>query len=214
MKNLLLSAVLLLAVSSSFADTIINNFTGYNNGWGVFGDTGRSTQTYERCSPFLMGKTISIASFYTGGPFDPGDIIAGAYIATWTGTKAGLLVYDSGQFTYDNAGNETLSFNTGGVVVHPGEQYIVFLSTSKFHGKSEGSTYFSAGDPNGNLNGFAYYNNAGSFDALFSTDWEESGLSPDLAVNLEFASVPEPGSLVLTGTGVLSWVGVLRRKLF
>jgi hypothetical protein len=213
MKKALLLSVVLLFAASSFADTVINNFNGYNDTWGVFGDTGRSTQTYGEVFTVPDGENyLNSFSFYTGDPFDPGDIIAGAYIATWTGTKAGLLLYDSNQFTYDNAGNETLSFNTGGVVVHPGEQYIVFLSTSKFHGQSQGSTYFSAGDSNANLNGFAYYNNAGSFDALFFTNWEEFGLSPDLAVNLEFASVPEPSSLVLTGTGVLGLAGILRRK--
>jgi hypothetical protein len=211
-KALLLSAVLLVA-ASGFADTIINNFTGYNDGWGAFGDTGRSTQTYGEVFTVPDGENyLNSFSFYTGGPFDPGDIVAGAYVATWTGTKAGQLLYDSGQFTYDNAGNETLGFSTGGIVVHPGEQYIMFLSTSKFHGQSDGSTYFSAGDSNANLNGFAYFNNGGSFDGLFFSDWEAIGLFPDLAVNLEFTSVPEPSSLVLVCTGVLGLTSVLRRK--
>jgi hypothetical protein len=62
------------------------------------------------------------------------------------------------------------------------------------------------------LNGFAYFNNAGSFDSLFVNEWEASGLSPDWAVDLEF-NVPEPGSLVLLGTAALGGFGVLRRKL-
>ncbi len=42
----------------------------------------------------------------------------------------------------------------------------------------------------------------------------EAGLSPDLAINLEFTTVPEPAPLVLLGTGILGGAGVLRHKLF
>jgi hypothetical protein len=43
--SLLLSAVLLIAVGG-FADTTINNFTGYNDGWNPFGDPAYATQTF------------------------------------------------------------------------------------------------------------------------------------------------------------------------
>ncbi len=125
-KAILLSAVLLLALSS-FADTTINNFTGYNDGWFPFGDPNNATQTYGEIFTAPSGGDTSLASFsfYTGDPFFTGDIIAGAYIATWTGTHAGKLLYDSGEFDYDNAGNEELTFNTGGLSVTPGAQYIM-----------------------------------------------------------------------------------------
>lgn len=90
---------------------------------------------------------------------------------------------------------------------------MVFLSTSKFHGQSIGSTYVSYGGTNQYLDGFAYFNNGRAFDSLFANDWDGYGLQPDWAVNLEFNNVPEPGSLVLLGTGIAGGVGVLRRKL-
>jgi len=213
-EALLLCAVLLLA-ASSFADTIINNFTGYNDGWNPFGDPAYATQTYGEIFTAPDGvNNLSSFSFYTGDPVPiyPGDIIAGAYIATWTGAHAGTLLYDSGKFDYDNLGNEQLTFNTNGVTMTPGQQYVMFLSTTKFHGQSFGATYVSDGSTNQYLDGFAYFNNY-NFDTLFANNWDAYGLQPDMAVDLEFNTIPEPSSLLMLGTGILAGLGALRRKL-
>ncbi|MFZ0707823.1 MAG: PEP-CTERM sorting domain-containing protein [Candidatus Korobacteraceae bacterium] len=213
-KTLLLCAVLLLALCS-FADTSINNFTGYNDGWFPFGDPNNATQTYGEIFTAPDGiNNLTSFSFYTGDPFFSGDIIAGAYIATWTGTHAGALLYDSGQFNYDNAGNEELTFNTNGVAVSPGQQYVMFLSTSKFHGESVGATYVSYGGTNQYLDGFAYFNNGRDFESLFFNDWNAYGLQPDWAIDLEFNSVPEPGTLLMLGTGILGSIAGFQRRLF
>jgi hypothetical protein len=213
---LLLSAVLLLAVSS-FADAIINNFNGYNDQWSAFGDPANATQTYGEVFTVPDGvNNISSFSFYFGNSIDSGNIIFGDYIATWTGTHAGSLLYQNGPFDYDNVGDQTVILFTaghGGVAVTPGQQYVMFLSTSQFHGQSFGSTYSSSGDPNDNLNGFAYFNNGSNFNELFTNSWDNFGLQPDLAVDIRFNNAPEPGSLILLGTGILGGLGVLRRKL-
>jgi PEP-CTERM motif len=213
-KATLLLAVLLLA-ASSFADTTINNFTGYNDGWAPFGGDARSTQTYGEIFTAPGGiNTLTSFSFYMGDPYYDGNIITGAYIATWTGTHAGTLLYDSGQLNYDNVGNEELTFNTGGsVFVTPGQQYVMFLSTSKFYLQSDGGAYISNGATNQYLNGFAYFNNGSGFDNLFANAWDGYGLSPDWAVDLQFSATPEPGTLLMLGAGVLGAIGTLRRKL-
>jgi hypothetical protein len=211
---LLLTAVLLLSVSG-FADAIVNNFTGYNDYWHSFGDQLTDTQTYGEIFTVPTGETyLTSFSFFTGHPIDPGNIVLGAYIAEWNGDRLGNLLYDSGKFTYDNAGDEELTFNTGGVFVNPGQKYMIFLSTTQFSGESVGSTYFSTGSSNDALNGFSYYNNGNNWVVLFATQWQGYGLSPDLAVNLDFQSVPEPGSLVFLGTGIVGLAGILRNKLF
>ncbi len=77
-KALLLSAVLLFGVCS-FADTIVNNFTGYNDGYRWFGAQPGTTQTYGEVFTAPQGVSdLSSFSFYTGSPIDPGPIIAGA----------------------------------------------------------------------------------------------------------------------------------------
>ncbi len=214
-KAILLCAVLLLA-ASGFADTIVNNFTGYNDGYYPFGDPNTATQTYGEIFTAPTGvNTLENFSFYMGDPLINGNIITGAYVATWTGTHAGQLLYSSGAFNYDNAGNEQLTFNTNSsVIVSPGQQYIMFLSTSEFHGQSSGEAFVSYGSTDPNLNGFAYFNNGPGFGNLFSNPWDGFGLSPDWAVDLQFDTTPEPGTILMLGTGILGSIGVLRPKLF
>ncbi len=50
-------------------------------------------------------------SFYMGSSLGGGNIITGAYVATWNGSMAGTLLYDSGSFNYDNNGDEQLTWN-------------------------------------------------------------------------------------------------------
>jgi len=211
-KSLFLAALLLFAVSG-FADTIINNFNGYSDYWHPYGYP--NTATYGELFTAPSGvSNLSSFGFYMGDSLGGGNILTGAYIATWNGSEAGTLLYDSGQINYDNVGNEFINVSNANVAVTPGSQYVMFLSISKYYGQSGGTTYVSQGGTNPNLNGFVYNNNSGDFNSLFTTAWS-GPLTPDWAVNLDFNSgVPEPGSLVLMGSGVLGLAGMLRRKLF
>lgn len=212
-KALLLSAVLLFALTG-FADTTINNFNGYNDYWHPFGDPRGDTQTYGEVFtvPDNVQKLLNF-SFYMGNPIDSGQIITGAYIATWTGTHAGFLLYDSGEFDYDNLGNEKITFSPTNLYVNSGQQYVMFLSTSKYSGQSFGSSYVASGNADPYLNGFAYFNNGNAFLSLFEDSWDASGLSPDWAVELNFDNTPEPSSLMLLGSGLLTAIPLIRRSL-
>ncbi len=143
---------------------------------------GRFSPRLPTSASLRASRSIWATQYYDG------NIITGAYIATWTGTHAGTLLYDSGQLNYDNVGNEELTFNTGNLFVNPGQQYVMFLSASKFYLQSHGGAYISNGATNQYLNGFAYFNNGNEFDALFTLPWDGSGLSPDWAVDLEFTT--------------------------
>ena len=182
-----LVAVLLFA-ASGFADTTYNNFNGYSDFWHPYGFPDTSTYGELFTSPNNGDNNLASFSFYMGSPFLAGNIITGAYIATWTGTMAGTLVYSSesgGAINYDNLGNEQITINTGGLALTANTQYVMFLSVSNYYGQSAGQAYASQGTSIAGLNGFVYNNNGGNFNALFTTAWN-GPLSPDWAVNLNF----------------------------
>ena len=205
-----LVAVLLFAVSG-FADTTYNNFNGYSDYWHPFGYPDTATYGELFTSPNNGDNNLASFSFYMGSQLVAGNIITGAYIATWTGSMAGTLLYSNGPINYDNAGDEQITINTGGLALNPNAQYVMFLSISNFYNQSQGQAYVSQGTSITGLNGFAYNNNEGNFNALFTTAWS-GPLSPDWAVNLHFNAVPEPGTLGLIALGGLGLVGALRKR--
>ena len=208
MKKFALLGVLLLAVSV-FANADYNNFTGYNDFWHPFGYPNTATYGELFTAPNNADRLYSM-SFYMGSQYGAGNIVTGAYVATWTGSHAGTLLYDSGLYNYDNNGDEKLTWEPN-INLTPGAQYVMFLSISKFYGQSSGEAYVSQGSSIPGLNGFVYNNNSGDFSSLFTTNWS-GPLSPDWAVDVQFE--PEPGSLLLLSTGILGGIGALRRKLF
>ncbi len=108
-KALLLIGVLLFAVSG-YADTTYNNFTGYSDYWHPYGYPNTATYGELFTAPNNADTNLASFSFYTGSSLGGGNIVTGAYIATWNGSMAGTLLYDSGSFNYDNNGDEQLTW--------------------------------------------------------------------------------------------------------
>jgi hypothetical protein len=208
-------AVLLCAVSG-WAGTEYNNFGGgYNDWWHPFGNPNTATYGETFSAPTSGGTSLTSFSFYMGNPYVPGDIQLSAYIATWTGSNIGTVLYSSPMVDYANIGDAELTFDTGGLALTGGADYVAFLSVSGYYGDSAGESYLSSGGgiPGGS---FVYDNNGGDFAALSTDTWSGPN-SPDLAIDAEFgssSSIPEPGTVTLLGTGLVGLVALRRRFKF
>ncbi len=197
---------------TAFADSY-NNFTGYSDFWNPLGNPDTSTYGETFTAPSDGSNVLQSFSFYMGNPGNAGDILLNAYIATWTGTGAGTLLYTSSPLDYANVGDAELTFTTGGLTLTPGASYVMFLSVSQQYGLSAGETAISQGAATIPGGSFVYFNNEANFGELFTNTWDATGLSPDWAIDAEFsegAAVPEPGTIALFGSGMLALAGIAR----
>jgi hypothetical protein len=184
----LVASTALAAAGSTFADTIYDNFTGYSDFWHSFGypDTATYGETFR--APTNGDVNLQDFGFYMGSPSASGNILLRAYIATWTGTHAGTLLYTSADYDFANTGDDHLTFTTGGLTLTPGVTYVAFLSVSELYCQSSGSSYVSQGDPTIPGGNFVWYNNGSDFGALFANNWDNTGAKPDWAFNATFTA--------------------------
>lgn len=211
-RTALILAGLCLAATCGFAGTTYSNFIGYSPYWQPLGSPNTATYGETFTAP-ASGEGLESFGFYLTGPSTSGNIRLGGYIATWTGSGAGTLLYSSPVVDYANTGNAELTFSTGGIALTPGEAYVAFLSVSEYYGESSGLAQASAGDTSIPGGTFVYFNNGGDFASLFTSPWDANNLKPDWAFTATFgevSSIPEPASMALIGCGLLA-LGVLRR---
>ncbi len=228
-KGLGLSAALLTAglgatASPAWATPVIDTSSApvYSYIYG-FGDAAAATfgQTFT-----ATGAETQLDSFAFRMHDYFGAIDFAAYVYAWDGKKAvGPELYQSGAVSNPGGSNafETFNFDTSGVSLVAGQQYVAFMSVSNYFGAPNvGETYLEL-NKNAYTDGYAVYDrSSGDFSQLLTQTWDsllDSGgfLAPnDTWFKASFsapAAVPEPNTIALILAGGAALAIVRRRKV-
>jgi len=216
-----LAVVFAFAASASYA-TNINTFPAANASIAPFGET--DTATYGQTITIQAGSTqLDSFSFALNDYLNSDTVDFAAYVMGWDSANSkatGGVLYASAQFTTTNNGGadgyEYFTFNTGGLNLVAGSQYVLFLNASNFFDGDYGTAYMPLATNNPYSGGGAVYiNNGSNFGQLTTTGWADlSGAGYDMGFTANFSagSVPDAGSSLLMAGCALLGLAALRRK--
>jgi hypothetical protein len=176
---------------------------------GGFSDIGASEFSVAGSGNFAVsqvdlgvGYVGSLHTFYASIWTDngglPGTQVSGAY---WTNLVTNTQFGSCPPTCTNNGGLVTVS-NISGVSLTGGQSYFMIVGPVDLND----SSWNAWNNNNQNQTGTTLYSTDGG------ANWNSRGISPLNAFDV-IGTVPEPGSLLLLGSGVVGAIGVLRRKL-
>jgi hypothetical protein len=184
-RKYLLGGVALLALSLPASAQNIDtnpfwNGSQFISSWGVpntatYGQTITPTSGQTRLSGFSF--QLSQNSGATAPQYQ-------AFVYAWDATNqriTGSSLFTSSVFTAPTGAAFTpVSINTGTIVLTPGQQYVLFLTTSTRTGQSEAAYRWGSVSDTAYAGGrFVYQNNGTNFSQLSTASWSNIGI--DLA---------------------------------
>jgi hypothetical protein len=216
-------AALIGFAGQASAVPVIDTSGGSFSGVTPFGEPNTSTygQTFTVTGPETR---LNSFSFRFNDALNPDFVDFAAYVYAWDGSKAtGPQLYVSAGLTSSNNGGadgmETFVFNTGGIDLVSGQQYVAFVSSSNFFDGSDGTSSWELNDADVYAGGnFVFYNTGNDFNLLTTANWECANNcfgARDTYFVANFstpAAVPLPGTLPLALLGLAGLVELRRRR--
>ena len=214
-----LCAAAIAAAANSHAQLTLTNSPAWNGSDNVFPFGEPEVATFGQVFTADATNTLMDGFTFHLRSKDGGDVQFRGFVAAWDGTRpTGSTLFESGQQVLPANTNlfQDFSFDTSGLPLTPGAQYVAFISASLDFDSIAGTaaagitasqdTYLG-----GNM---VIASNGSDFDSLFVDPWYElTGM--DLAFEMNFSgegggAVPESSAFGLIGTAALLGLSVFR----
>lgn len=205
-----LTAAVCICSLPAAAGTIFDDFAAGNSyncctGWTVSGPTAPPGQ-FISANEFMAGASGSVSEI---------DLAIGMVTGSGTGTVA--------LYTVGGGGNPGTLLGSWSYTAHQVFGNCCAIETISINGGpslTQGTSYFMVLSGNGsNWNAWNWNNVNATGDDRFSNDngnsWTDNGIQPlgTFRILSGQGGVPEPGTFVMLGSGVLAAAGMIRRKL-
>ena len=217
--------LIFLSVGQAKANLIIDTTAAWNGSASVGNFGYPETSTYGETITAPTGPNTQLNSFLFEVDANTPLSFRG-YVYAWDGSEAiGPALFSSSTVTVsptaNNNGFTAVTFNTGGINLTAGSQYVLFgsISDSTDDNNGNGSSIWGQTQRSDTYNGgqFVFLNDGGNPAQWTSAAWSQGYLTTgaDLAFKASFgsSSVPEPSTIVLVVSafpaGLIVW---LRRR--
>jgi hypothetical protein len=224
LKFVLAPIVLFIAVSVAYADTLTIASFGTGVTTAGVANTSLVNTVYDSASPVtspsspLTGTTYNLtlnSSSVWSGP------IAGSYwVSADPNTIVGGYVEPNGYYTYTSQFSvATPGVYYGSIGTYADDTLELFINGVPIvpfaNNSPNGPCAQGGGGPTcvGNPWMSSFTVNLSANNTITVVDWQSNGSAAGVDFQGTLSSVPEPGTMAMFGTGLISLVGALRRKL-